>query len=64
MECKGICGRYKANRPRSCGWRYTTGQKRCKVCDIYINWRGKDVHVVEINLEVVPKRQSKKKMNL
>jgi hypothetical protein len=40
MECKGNCGRYKANRPRSGGWRYTTGQKRCQVCDIYLNWEG------------------------
>ena len=40
MECKGNCGRYKANRPRSGGWRYTTGQKRCQVCDIYLNLEG------------------------
>ena len=38
MECNGICVKYKAIRPRSGGWCYTTGQKRCKVCDIYLNW--------------------------
>ena len=39
MRCKGICRRYKANMP-GLGGRYTTGQKRCQICDIYIYWQG------------------------
>jgi len=39
MTCKGICSRHKAPRPVS-GNRYSTGQKRCQVCEIFINWDG------------------------
>jgi hypothetical protein len=39
MDCKGICIRYKADRLRS-GIRYKAGQKRCQVCQIYLNWEG------------------------
>lgn len=38
MVCKGICIRYKGNRPQS-GLRYITGQKRCQTCEIYLTWR-------------------------
>jgi predicted amidophosphoribosyltransferase len=34
MPCKGICIRYKAFG------RYITGHKRCKNCDLFINWDG------------------------
>ena len=39
MVCKGICSRHKAMRP-STGMRYLKGQKRCQVCQIFINWQG------------------------
>ena len=39
MVCKGICSRHKAMRPSS-GMRYLIGQKRCQVCQIFINWQG------------------------
>ncbi|ABK76941.1 hypothetical protein CENSYa_0304 [Cenarchaeum symbiosum A] len=39
MSCKGICLRYKAKKPVS-GGRYENGQKRCQMCDIFINWDG------------------------
>ena len=39
MVCKGICSRHKAIRP-STGMRYLIGQKRCQVCQIFINWQG------------------------
>ncbi len=39
MTCKGICIRHKAIRPiESNGNRYSTGQKRCQVCEIFIKW--------------------------
>ena len=34
MSCKGICVRHKASA------RYATGNKRCKVCDLFIKWDG------------------------
>ena len=39
MVCRGICSRHKAMRP-STGKRYLIGQKRCQVCQIFINWPG------------------------
>ena len=39
MVCKGICVRYKADRPKS-GMRYISGQKRCQQCETYIIWKG------------------------
>ena len=39
MVCRGICTRYKAkwgaNQPR-----YASGQKRCNVCNIFLDWNG------------------------
>ena len=40
MTCKGICIRHKAPRPVNNGNRYSTGQKRCQVCEIFIKWDG------------------------
>ena len=37
MTCKGICPRYKAHKPTGMG-RYEAGQRRCQICEIYINW--------------------------
>jgi predicted amidophosphoribosyltransferase len=39
MVCKGICVRHKAKKPVGTG-RYSTGQKRCQVCEIFITWDG------------------------
>ena len=39
MVCKGICVRHKATKPVGTG-RYSTGQKRCQVCEIFVNWDG------------------------
>jgi hypothetical protein len=38
MVCREICSHYKAIRP-STGMRYLIGQKRCQVCQIFINWQ-------------------------
>ncbi|MDQ6666697.1 MAG: hypothetical protein M3Y53_00550 [Thermoproteota archaeon] len=39
MTCKGICIRHKAPRPHdSNGNRYSTGQKRCQICEIFLKW--------------------------
>jgi hypothetical protein len=39
MACKGICDRFKAPKPSS-GGRYENGQRRCQMCEIFINWEG------------------------
>jgi predicted amidophosphoribosyltransferase len=39
MTCKGICIRHKAMKPVGTG-RYSTGQKRCQVCEIFLKWDG------------------------
>ncbi|MGA9149074.1 MAG: hypothetical protein WBZ36_00745 [Candidatus Nitrosopolaris sp.] len=39
MTCKGICIRHKAQKPLGTG-RYSTGQKRCQVCELYLRWDG------------------------
>ena len=39
MVCKGICIRHKASGPISSG-RYSPGQKRCQICDLFIKWDG------------------------
>jgi hypothetical protein len=40
-SCKGLCIRYKANRPTGAdGARYQAGQKRCQLCDIFLNCDG------------------------
>jgi len=39
MTCKGICIRHKAQKPVGSG-RYALGQRRCQICEIFINWVG------------------------
>jgi hypothetical protein len=40
MSCKGICKLHKALRPAggSGRRRYSAGQKRCAICEIFIKW--------------------------
>ena len=38
MSCNGICERYKAKTNPIILSRYNEGQKRCSVCEIFINW--------------------------
>ena len=39
MTCRGICVRYKAQKPVGTG-RYASGQRRCQICEIFIKWEG------------------------
>ena len=34
MSCKGICLRYRSSN------NYGNGQKRCKICEQFVNWNG------------------------
>ncbi|HEX5977756.1 MAG TPA: hypothetical protein VFY68_10785 [Nitrososphaeraceae archaeon] len=38
MTCKGICERHRALRAADGSGRYSAGQKRCQICEIFINW--------------------------
>ncbi len=39
MTCKDICIRHKAPKP-TCIGRYAAGQKRCQICEVFLNWSG------------------------
>jgi hypothetical protein len=39
LTCKGTCIRHKARKPSGLG-RYASGQKRCQVCEEFIDWNG------------------------
>jgi hypothetical protein len=39
MVCKGICIRHRAQKPPGTG-RYVIGQKRCQICEVFIDWNG------------------------
>jgi hypothetical protein len=39
MVCKGICARHRALKPVGNG-RYSTGQKRCQICETFLKWDG------------------------
>ena len=39
MVCKGICVHHKALKPVGIG-RYSTGQKRCQICETFLKWDG------------------------
>ncbi len=62
MSCKGICVRYKAQKPGDSG-RYIAGQKRCQVCTIFIHWNGLCCPCCGYRLRTKP-RNSKYKVKL
>ena len=40
MACKGICTRYKAQKAMWESGRYASGQRRCQICKMFIEWDG------------------------
>lgn len=48
MVYKGICSRLKAIRPKT-GQRYLISEKRCQVSQLFINWKGTFVQVVDVD---------------
>jgi hypothetical protein len=40
MTCRGICTRYRVTRPALGIGRYAAGQKRCQLCEIFLEWDG------------------------
>ena len=45
MPCKGICIRYKASG------RYTTGNKRCHQCNLFIKWEKTMVSLLRVQIK-------------
>jgi len=37
--CKSLCEKYRGYRSNIIG-RYASGQKRCQICDIFLNYEG------------------------
>jgi hypothetical protein len=52
--CKGICSRYKAQKPVGTG-RYADGQKRCQICEIFIRFEGHRCPCCNYNLRTKPR---------
>ena len=62
MSCKEICLRYKAKKPHDNN-RYAIGQKRCNVCEIFVNWEGIFCPCCGYKLRIKPRKsQDKKKL--
>ena len=59
MVCKGICLRHKAIRPLN-GHRYLIGQKRCQVCQIFIDWEGIFCPCCGYKLRITPRNRKLK----
>ena len=59
MVCKGICSRHKVISPLN-GQRYLIGQKRCQVCQIFIDWVGIFCPCCGYKLRVTPRNKKLK----
>ena len=59
MVCKGICHKYKA---KWCAreYRYATGQKRCNVCELFVNWDGSNCPCCGMLLRARPRSMKAK----
>lgn len=54
MSCHGICSRYKAMKKVGEA-RYSSGQKRCSSCEIFIDWNGTNCPCCGILLRTKPR---------
>lgn len=54
-HCNGICTKYRVKMYPGIG-RYESGQKLCRTCEVYINWKGADCPCCRTKLRV--KRRS------
>lgn len=59
MNCNGICKKYKAKGSPAQG-RYSSGQKRCQNCVIYIKWDGLFCPCCKIRLRTKPRNSNYK----
>ena len=56
MTCKGICNRFKANKPLR-GSRYGNGQRRCQVCDIFMETEANFCPCCSYRLRTMPRNK-------
>ena len=54
MVCKGVCNQYKAKWGIH-QYRYASGQKRCNVCELFVNWNGSHCPCCGMRLRTRPK---------
>jgi len=54
MVCKGVCNQYKAKWGTH-QYRYASGQKRCNVCELFVNWDGSHCPCCGMRLRTRPK---------
>lgn len=59
MVCKGVCERYKAQKPIE-GGRYASGQRRCQICELFIKWEGLWCPCCEYRLRTKPRNKKYK----
>lgn len=54
MACRGICHRFKAKWGAH-QYRYASGQKRCNVCEIFVDWDGRHCPCCGMSLRTRPR---------
>ena len=60
MSCRGICNRYKAKKPTASSSRYVNGQKRCQVCEAWLDYAGSHCPCCGIMLRTKPRSREGK----
>jgi hypothetical protein len=60
MTCRGVCVRYKAGKPSLGHGRYATGQKRCQICEIFIQCDGLMCPCCSYRLRLKPRNMKSK----
>lgn len=61
--CSGKCKQYKALKPVRIG-RYASGQKRCKFCEIFVNYDGLTCPCCNKQLRCMPRSRKDKEYYL
>ena len=60
MVCRGVCVRHKIGKPPYRQGRYSTGQKRCQICEIFIQWDGLMCPCCSYRLRLKPRNMKSK----
>ena len=60
MTCRGICVRHKVRKPSFRQGRYANGQKRCQICEIFIQWDGLICPCCSYRLRAKPRNMKSK----
>lgn len=64
MVCKGVCTRFKATNDQATDGRYSRGQKRCQICEIFINFDGLRCPCCNQRLRLSPRTYKSKQLLL